>query len=188
MGLALLVGSLGGVAAVYWGIPLPWMLGPFLGCAVASVVGVSLAGLPKGREGGQVIVGLAIGMRMTAAAMATTAVLLPAMLAGTLFVVAMTMIAALLLKPLARVDHRTAFFATAAAGMADMATVAQQRGGDPDVVSLTHAIRVASVVAVVPVLVIGFGEPGDLVQAGSAIESLPLLALALGLAWLTALL
>lgn len=167
MGIALVIGVTGGFLASQFGIPLPWMLGPFVCCAIASIGGLSLEGLPKGREIGQVIVGLVIGMRMTAAALATTLALLPAMFAGTLFVVVMTMGAALMLMPLARVDHRTAFFATAAAGMADMATVAEQRGGDPNVVSLMHAIRVASVVAVVPVLVFAFGEPSTAVMVSS---------------------
>lgn len=189
MVLAIVIGTMGGAVASALGVPLPWMLGPFLACAAASITGLRLMGLPKGREIGQVVVGLAIGMRMTTAALAATLTLLPAMFAGTLFVVVMTMLAALLLMPLARVDARTAFFATAAAGMADMATVAQQRGGDPDVVSLMHAIRVASVVAVVPVMVIAFGEPGVLVESASqASHSLAALGLALGLALATALL
>ncbi|APX94838.1 ammonia monooxygenase [Halomonas sp. 1513] len=189
MVLAIVIGTMGGGVASALGVPLPWMLGPFLACAGASIAGLRLMGLPRGREVGQVVVGLAIGMRMTAAALATTLALLPAMFFGTLFIIVMTMLAALLLMPLARVDARTAFFATAAAGMADMATVAQQRGGDPDVVSLMHAIRVASVVAVVPVMVFAFGEPGVLVESATqASRSLVALALALGLALATALL
>lgn len=188
MVLAMAIGTVGGAVASGLGLPLPWMLGPFLACAVASIAGLRLAGLPKGREAGQVVVGLAIGMRMTAAALATAVALLPAMFAGTLFVMVMTMLAALLLMPLARVDARTAFFATAAAGMADMATVAQQRGGDADVVSLMHAIRVASVVAVVPLMVFAFGEPGTLLESvGQASRSPLALTLALGLALATAL-
>lgn len=180
---ALMVGIAGGSVASWMNIPMPWMLGSFVACAVASLAGLALAGVPHGREGGQVIVGLAIGMRMTSATLAIAVGLLPAMLVGTLFIVIMTMLAALLLMWLTQVDHRTAFFATAAAGMADMATVAEQRGGDANVVSLMHAIRVAAVVAFVPILVIAFGEPGTLEPASQATTSIPLLVLALGLAW-----
>lgn len=188
MGLALGIGVTGGFLANQVGIPLPWMLGPFLFCAAASISGLSLKDFPKGREMGQVIVGLAIGMRMTSAALASTLVLLPAMFVGTLFVIVMTMGAALLLIPLARVDHRTAFFATAAAGMADMATVAEQRGGDPDVVALMHAIRVASVVALVPLLVFTFGESGAVVMVSTdASHAWGAIFLALLLAFATAL-
>lgn len=185
--ITVMVGLAGGALGNYVGIPLPWMLGSFICCAVLSIVGVHLVGLPGGRETGQLMVGVAIGMRLTAATWATTLSLLPAMFVGTLFVVAMTMGAALLLMALTGIDQRTAFFATAAAGMAEMANVAQQHGGDPDVVSLMHAIRVASVVAIVPLLVVAFGNPGHVLPPGEAAVSLPLLLLALCMAWLAAL-
>lgn len=154
---------------------------------MVSAVGVSLLCLPKVHERGQVIVGMSIGMGMTAVALVTTILLLPALLAGTLFVMVMAMFAALLLMPLARIEHRTAFFVTAAAVMADMATMAQQRGGGPHDLLRMHAIRVATLVAVLPVLVIVFDEPVAVAQAGGYIASLPLLILALGLVWLKAL-
>jgi membrane AbrB-like protein len=111
------------------------------------------------------------------------------MVAATVFVIAITTLAALLHAALAGIDHRTAFFATAAGGMADMAIVAQERGGDPTAVSVTHAIRVASVVSVVPFLAFAFGAHGaGTADTAPASDNLLLLALALGLAYCVALL
>lgn len=93
------------------------------------------------------------------------------MLAATLFVIAYTFVAALLLRPLARVDRVTAFFATAAGGVADMAIVAKQKGGDPSPVAIVHALRVSVTVAVVPLVVVAFGAIGDrpdVQEAGAA--------------------
>lgn len=161
LGLTLAIGVAGGFAASAVRMPLAWMLGPFMSCAIGSLAGLPLRAIPHGREVGQVVVGLSVGMRFTAAVLAATVALLPAMFIATLFIILATMAAAFLLMPLARVDKPTAFFATAAAGMADMATIAEHRGGDPSAVSVVHAVRVSLVVLSVPLLVFAFGEHGN---------------------------
>lgn len=174
----------GGYVASLLSVPLPWMLGPFFLCGVLSAFGLKLAFLPMGREFGQLAVGLAVGLRFTPATLAATLGLLPAMIAATAYVILFTFIAALIFRPLAGVDRVTAFFATAAGGVADMAIVAKAHGGDSSAVAIVHALRVSSVVAVVPVLVITFGAPGSLPDAGAdGGQNLLLLAIALVLAY-----
>jgi hypothetical protein len=185
--LAYALALAGGYVASRLSVPLPWMLGPFFVCGTLSAFGLKLAFLPMGRELGQLAVGLAVGLRFTPATLAATASLLPAMLAATLYVVFFTFLAALIFRPLAGVDRVTAFFATAAGGVADMAVVAKAHGGDSSAVAIVHALRVSSVVAVVPVLVITFGAPGSAADSGAgATQNLLLLALALGLAYIVA--
>lgn len=161
IGLALLLGLGGGAVAAWLRVPLAWMIGPMVVTAAAAAAGADLAPVPAGRQVGQAVVGLAIGLRMTPAVLAGTLSLAPAIAAATLGVVAVTTAAAFLLRPLGRVDARTAFFATAAAGMADMALVARRHGGDADAVATVHAIRVFVVVLLVPVLVVAFGTGGS---------------------------
>jgi membrane AbrB-like protein len=186
--LTFLLATIAGALANLIRMPLPWMLGPLFACAAVSFMGYRAEFVPMGRELGQVAVGLAVGMRFTPTVLAATLSLVPHMLAATLFVIVVTTAAALLHARLAGIDHRTAFFATAAGGMADMAVVAQERGGDASAVSVTHAIRVASVVSVVPFLVLAFGTHGSGSAAtDGASENLLLLALALGLAYAAAL-
>lgn len=176
-----------GFAASKLSVPLPWMLGPFFVCGALCAFGAKLAFLPMGRELGQMAVGLAVGLRFTPATLAATVGLLPAMLAATVYVIVFTFIAALIFRPLAGVDRVTAFFATAAGGVADMAIVAKAHGGDSSAVAIVHALRVSSVVAVVPVLVITFGAPGAaVVDSQPAAQDLLLLALALVLAYFVA--
>ncbi|MCT7376763.1 AbrB family transcriptional regulator [Chelativorans salis] len=178
---------LAGAAASFVNMPLPWMLGPFFVLAAFSVAGFEFALVPLGRELGQVAIGLAVGLRFTPAVLAATASLLPAMIGATLYVIAFTMLAAFLFKPLARVDDVTAFFATAAGGVADMATVAKERGGAPGSVAVVHAMRVSGVVALVPFLVVLFGRPGGAPEtAASGSSNLLLVLLALALGFLTA--
>jgi hypothetical protein len=173
----------GGGAAAGLGLPLAWMLGPFFACAAAAGFGARLATLPYARQLGQLTVGLAIGLRVGPATLVAMLALLPAMLASTVYVMLYTMIAAMLFRPVAGVNGTTAFFATAAGGMADMANVAGERGGDRAAVGIVHAIRVSTTVAVVPFLALAFGAPGA-VSNGDVItaQSLAWLALAFALA------
>ncbi len=168
-------------------VPLPWMLGPLFVCGVLTVLGVPLQAGPHLREIGQVVVGLAIGMRFTPHLLLVSLELLPAMLAATLYIIAATFLGALLMRPLARIDPTTAFFATAAGGMADMAVVAAARGGDTNAVSIVHALRVTTVVSVVPFLVFALGEQGTVsTSEANLISDLPLLLLGLVIAYLGA--
>lgn len=177
----------GGYIASRLSVPLPWMLGPFFLCGACAAFGARLAFFPMGRELGQLAVGLAVGLRFTPATLAATLGLLPAMLAATAYVIVFTFIAALIFRPLANVDRVTAFFATAAGGVADMAIVAKAHGGDSSAVAIVHALRVSSVVAIVPVLVITFGTPGSEQDvAGAGGYDLLLLMVALLLAYVVA--
>ena len=186
-GLTYALALAGGTIASQLSVPLPWMLGPFFLCGACAAFGLKLAFLPMGRELGQLAVGLAVGLRFTPATLAATASLLPAMLVATVYVIAFTFIAALIFRPLAGVDRVTAFFATAAGGVADMAIVAKAHGGDSSAVAIVHALRVSSVVAIVPVLVITFGAPGSEPDAAAAYgHDVLLLALALVLAYIVA--
>ena len=172
--------SIAGYLATLIHLPLPWMLGPFFACGAVSAFGTRLAFLPMGRELGQVAIGLAVGMRFTPAILAAMVTLLPAMLVATAYVVAFTVVAALIFARLAAVDRTTAFFATAAGGVADMAVVAQQQGGNPNAVAIVHALRVSGVVSLVPILAVMFGSAGHIApHIEDMTRSLPLLIVAL---------
>jgi uncharacterized protein len=160
LALTYLLATVAGAVASWIDIPLPWMLGPFFLLAALSVMGFEFALMPMGRELGQVAIGVAVGMRFTFAVLLATVSLLPAMVLSTLYVIAFTMAAAFLFKPLARVDNVTAFFATAAGGVADMSIVAKQYGGAAGSVAIVHAMRMSMVVALVPFLVFYFGQHG----------------------------
>lgn len=174
------VAAAAGYVAAWLHVPLPWMLGPLFVCGMLNVAGAPLQAGPHLREIGQVIVGLAIGMRFTPHLLLVSFELLPAMLAATLYIIVATFLGALLMRPLARIDATTAFFATAAGGMADMAVVAAARGGDTNAVSIVHALRVTTVVSIVPFMVFAFGELGTISQVDPA-ASHDLLLLGLGL-------
>ncbi|ETX13299.1 ammonia monooxygenase [Roseivivax halodurans JCM 10272] len=154
------IAAIAGYTFAIAGLPLPWMLGPFFVGGVLSAAGLDLKTMPYGRECGQMAVGLIVGLRFTPATLMTMVSLLPAMVAATLYVMAYTMLASFGFQYLARTKPVTAFFSTAAGGVADMAYVAQQKGGDPSSVAMVHALRVSTTVAVVPFLATAFGTEG----------------------------
>jgi membrane AbrB-like protein len=178
-GLALGLGLAGALAGHAAGMPLPFLLGPLLACGIASMAGLPILALPFGRELGQVAVGTAIGLRFVPAVVVATAKLLPFMVLVTILTIVATTRAAVLLERLGGVPRKTAFFATAAAGLAEMAVVAQQRGADSDTVALVHLVRVTTIVSIVPFLVTLFGHPGDVAAAPIAFgdEALPIVLL-----------
>jgi membrane AbrB-like protein len=161
--LMLAIGIAGAAAASWLGTPLPFLIGPLIACGCATMAGVMPAALPYGREAGQLVVGLAIGFRFVPAILDVVVKLLPAMLITTLVVIAITMVAALALRRIAKVDDKTAFLATAAAGLAEMVTVAHRQGANADAVAVVHVVRLTSVVLIVPVLVTLIGEDGGIV-------------------------
>lgn len=177
--LALLIGAAGAAVAKLVDMPLPYLLGPLLTCAGASILGLPISPVPYGRELGQAAVGLAIGLRFVPAVVVAVIAMLPFMLGATILMVIATTITGLLLKKLAGLDLRTSFFATAAAGLAEMAVVAHQKGADSDTVAVVHLIRVTSIVTIVPFLVTIFGEDGGIntVSIPFKAEAIPLVAM-----------
>lgn len=183
------LGAFAGAVAAWIGIPLPWMLGPFFVFAVLSAMGRTFPLLPFGREMAQVAVGLAIGLRFTAASVVALSLLLPQMMLATAYLICVTTMAAVLFRRLAGVDEVTAFFATAAGGVADMAIIAQKFGGVASSVAVVHAMRVSMVVAVTPFIVLlatgefasggAQGDPG----ASPALAVLAALLFAAFVAW-----
>ena len=181
--------AVAGTIASQFKVPLPWMLGPFFAFAILSITGARFILLPMGRELGQVAIGMAVGLHFTSAVLLATFALLPAMALATGYVMAYTLIAAFLFGSLAKVDNTTAFFATAAGGVADMAIVAKKHGGVAGSVAIVHAMRVSMVVAIVPFMVFFFGESGiKPALVANTTSNITLVVVALCLGYLAALL
>lgn len=162
MGLALAIAVLGALLAKAAAFPLPYLLGPLIACGIAAIAGAPVRALPYGRELGQVAVGLAIGLRFVPVVLIAVTKLLPLMAVATALMIVATMLAAIMIRRLADIDGRTAFFATAAAGLAEMAVIAHQKNADGDIVAVVHLIRVTAIVTTVPFLVTIFGNDGGI--------------------------
>lgn len=182
------LGAGAGALAALIGTPLPWMLGPFFLFATLSAAGKSFPLLPYGREGAQISIGLAIGLRFTWASLVTLSTLLPEMIFATIYLICVTTLMAAVFQRLAGTDPVTAFFATAAGGVADMAIIAKKFGGVASSVAVVHAMRVSMVVAVTPFIVMAStgqsaaGQP--VILSGNLLPVIGALAVATAAAFL----
>lgn len=138
-----------GLVASIAGIPLPWLIGPLVICGVLSMFGVDLAPPRMGRQIGQVVVGVVIGLTFTnqvALKLITYADLmigaaLLAMIGGALIAFAVTTFTG--------VPYRTTYFASVPGGVAEMSEMAERAGGHPGMVALAQSTRIVFVVTLI---------------------------------------
>ncbi len=146
-----------GLGAHYAGLPLAWVLGPMVGSATISLRGHSLFAPQNLRRSGQLIVGATIGLNVTGSVLAIIAAWLPWMFAVAVIAIVLSAALSVPLARYGRIDDKTAYFAMVPGGMSEMANLAVKSGAEAEPVAIAHALRVALVVTIFPLLIIGFG-------------------------------
>ena len=190
LGLAL-AAALGCVAL---GTPLPWMIGPLLACAAATMAGAPTVSVPLLRRVGQWAIGTSLGLYFTPPVVAVLPGLLPAVGLGIVWALALAYGFYRYLwwrhgdDP--ALGRATAFFAASIGGASEMAQLTERHGGRVDLVAAAHSVRVMLVVVTIPFALKASGVHGaDPSPAGvSAIDAgglVALVALTLAAAWLT---
>jgi membrane AbrB-like protein len=147
------------------GTPIPWMLGPLFAIAALRVGGIDVRAPPGARYLGQWIIGTALGLYFTPAAMRHVAGVWYLPVAGAAFSIAIGYVSGAVLARLARIDLTTALFASVPGGAAEMSTLAERFGARVDRVAAAQSLRMAMVVAIVPALFALGGAHGSDVQA-----------------------
>lgn len=146
-------GLIGGVGAFELGWPLPWLMGSLTFVAILSGVGLPTVAPKYGRRVGQFIIGCAIGLQITPAVAAKLAVWLPWMVISAFVSIFATVLVIGFFQRLTGVDRATAWFAVLPGGVAEMANISQQAGGQSAPVALAQVARVALTVTVIPPVV-----------------------------------
>jgi uncharacterized protein len=140
----------GAVAATWLRLPLPWFLGPLLTLAAANMSGARLPALPHARDGGQWIIGIALGLYFTPEVTRVILRLAPWIALNIGFVLLLGLAGAWMLRRLSAESATTCFFATPIGGASEMATQAERCGGRVDRVAAAHSLRIMMVSLVVP--------------------------------------
>ncbi len=163
-----------GVAAfMVLGLPLPWLLGPLVGCLIAALSGVELRGTPRTSQVMRTILGAAVGSTITPALFAQLDSLIWTLALVPLLLICVGSVGYPLFRKGFGFDHPTAFYASMPGGLQDMLLFGEEAGGDVRALSLIHATRVLIVVMVLP-FVFAFFYGVDLNQpAGEPFASLP---------------
>lgn len=138
--------------------PLPWMIGPLVATAVASVLGQPTRSFGPLRNAGQAIIGVALGLYFTPQ--------VTALVASLWWAIALAIAWALGLGwAFGRWLHRghaariggtadeqraTTYFSGAIGGASEMTLLAEREGGRTDLVAAAHSLRLLIVTLVVP--------------------------------------
>lgn len=136
-------------------LPLAVILGSLCG---ATLVANTLGVMPRGRQlrrGGQLFVGASVGAVLSPDILGALLDLLPLMLAVALASNIVGLALAFPLSRIAGIDGLTAVLCSLPAGMAEMATLAQELKADEQAVALVHTLRVVMVLVLIP-LWLGF--------------------------------
>lgn len=182
--LAPLLATLAAAAAagaVAYGLrlPLPWLLGPLLITAAAQLSGRPVAAPRYGRQTGQWLIGITLGLYFSPAVVAELVRLLPLIAIGALFALALGGGCAWLLRRLTGTDPATALFASMPGGASEMAVLGARNGARVDMIAAAHSLRIALVVLSVPALVTALGAHGaaPYIPAARGVEPLGLMGL-----------
>src|SRR5712672_2297143 len=141
--------------------------------ALVATAAIGLAGFPvvgvrRLRPGAQFVIGSAIGIQFTRAVVLTLVKLLPLIVGAALLSMAVCAAASVFLILATGLDRKTAFFATAPAGAAEMANIAARYGGEPEPIMVAQTMRVVLTVMAAPFLVIHFANDGQFHQVAQA--------------------
>ncbi len=148
--VALLIALGGALLCIGIRSPLPWLIGPLVAVAIASMLNVRLAAPPAARQLGQWAIGVALGLYFSPHVVREVVRLAPWLLLGIVFAVILGGLGAWLLRRMTDTDETTSFFAMAIGGASEMATQAQRYGGQVERVAAAHSLRIMLVVLIVP--------------------------------------
>lgn len=138
--------------------PLPWMIGPLLATAVASVLGQPTRSFGPFRNAGQSIIGMALGLYFTPQVTALVASLWWAIVLAIVWALGLGWAFgrwlhrghAARIGGTDREQRATSYFAGAIGGASEMTLLAEREGGRTDLVAAAHSLRLLIVTLVVP--------------------------------------
>jgi membrane AbrB-like protein len=128
------------------------MIGPLVAMAVCNFSGARLAAPPIGRELGQLMIAITLGLYFTPNVAREVVSHAGLLLSAAFLSIGVGYIASRMLVRYARVDEPTAFFASVPGGAAEMATLGERFGAAVDKVAVAHSLRITLVVCTIPVL------------------------------------
>jgi uncharacterized protein len=156
----LVISASGGALCAWFKTPLPWMIGPLLGMAVFNFSGAKLESPVLGREGGQFLIAITLGLYFTPTVAKEVGAHWALLLGAAFAAMLIGYIAGRALCKLSGVDHATGYFASIPGGASEMANLGERFGAAMDKVAVAHSLRILLVVCTVPVALTLAGMQG----------------------------
>ena len=148
--LALAIGALGGWLAHLARLPLAWMIGAMLATTVAAIGGAQVA-LPLWlRNAFIAVLGVMLGSGFRPELLQRLGEWGISLAALPLYCALSGLAGFVYFRRFCGYDRPTAYFAAMPGGLSEMILVGSAMGGDPRIISLTHASRVLIVVLLLP--------------------------------------
>lgn len=153
--MTLVLAWLAAQLCVWMGTPIPWMIGPLLATAAASMAGLPTRSATPLRCAAQGVIGLALGLYFTPSVLAQLRPLWWAVLLGVLWALALGLLLGRWLLRVNRasvsgLDARTTYFAAGIGGASEMTFLAERHGGRTDLVASAHSMRMLIVTVLIP--------------------------------------
>jgi hypothetical protein len=184
--LTLLLALAAAWLCVWLRTPIPWMIGPLLATAVASILNAPTESWGPLRNMGQWTIGTALGLYFTPQVTALVGSLWWAIALGIVWALALGWAFggwlhrghAQRFGGTARQQRATSYFAGAIGGASEMTLLAEREGARTDLVAAAHSLRLLIVVLVIPFAFTFSGLQGiDLIPPGPRQAQWPGLAL-----------
>lgn len=175
LALYLMLGGTGGFAAAWVGLPLPYLIGALVVCAVYAMQTFARTGrqvwFPKTlRHVFVAVIGTMIGSTFSPGIFQILPLLWLSMGAVVLYVVAALAIGYVILRRLGGYDRPTALYGAMPGGLVDSVVFGEQAGGNVQILTVTHFARIIVVIIAVPGLFWLFSGTTVGSAAGQAFE------------------
>ena len=141
---------LGGLIAHALHLPLPWLLGALLPCALLRLRGVRLGSPPFAQAAGQWVIGTALGMYFTPSVLLRVGAWAPWIALAVLWSFALGGFLSWALVRWGAADPATAYWSGPIGAAAEMVLQGERAGARVDLVAAAHSLRLLLVVILVP--------------------------------------
>lgn len=157
----LAIGTVGGAIFFYYRLPLAWVLGAMTATTIAALAGAPLIAHNPLRNTMIAVLGALLGSAFSPAVFGQLLSWSGGAVIVLIVVAVIIAASTLMFWKLAGFDRTTAFFCATPGGLAAMTVIGEDMGGDPQIIPLVHAVRIATVVFMMPV-VLSFMDGVDL--------------------------
>ena len=151
---SLFLAIISGFIAYYLNLPLPWMLGPLLGCGFFSVIGKQVIIGKKPRPICRALLGCTIGANFGPEILERGSEIGVSLLFIPGFILIMGLTTYWYLSKFIKMDKSTSVYASIPGGLNEMVILGQELGADPRTLVLIHATRIVVVVFLASLLIL----------------------------------
>lgn len=173
------IAAVGAAVFLFFGLPLPWLLGPIFACLIAAMIGVPMRGIPVVNNLMRTILGVAVGATFTWALLVTMAGMWTTLILVPLMVFLIGLVGVPYFQRVWGFDFATSYYGAMPGGLQDMLLFGEEAGGDVRALSLIHATRVMVIVVALPFILKGYWAVDFANPPGVPAASLPMTQLAL---------